>query len=122
MTGEDYKSIAAQLEELKNGYKSIAAQLEEQRNLVAAGCKDVLNIAECALYTGFAQSTIYKLTSENRIPFYKPNGGRIYFKKTELNAWLLRERQMTVTEINRKANAICAMRNTASRTSKQKVL
>lgn len=49
--------------------------------------KEILTTSEAATYLGFKIGYLYKLTSENKIPFYKPNGGCIYFCKQELVDW-----------------------------------
>ena len=49
--------------------------------------KDVLTSAEAAKFLGFKMSYLYKLTADNRIPFYKPSGGSILFCKQELVDW-----------------------------------
>jgi len=72
--------------------------------------KPVLTIEEAALYTGLSKAYIYKLTSASQIPHYKPSGGRIYFKKTELEAWMLRNRQHTAEEINAMAETHTAIK------------
>lgn len=54
------------------------------------GRKTVLTVDEAITYTGLSKSYLYKLTSAGTIPHYKPNGKHIYFKKEELDAWLLR--------------------------------
>ena len=50
--------------------------------------KKMLTVDEVSAYTGLSKSTIYKMTSGNTIPHYKPNGKILYFKKTELDKWL----------------------------------
>lgn len=30
---------------------------------------------------------LYKLTSKGDIPYFKPNGKKLYFKRTELDEW-----------------------------------
>ncbi|WP_421200641.1 helix-turn-helix domain-containing protein, partial [Aeromonas enteropelogenes] len=35
---------------------------------------------------------VYRLTSEKRLPHYKPQGKKIYFKRVELLDWLLSHR------------------------------
>ena len=42
---------------------------------------------------------MYKHTSLNRIPHYKPEGKLIYFKRQELDEWMLRNRQSTEEEM-----------------------
>jgi excisionase family DNA binding protein len=74
---------------------SIERMLLEQ-NLLK---KDVLNLIEASLYLDLSQSHLYKLTSTGAIPCYKPNGKKVYFNRTELDNWLLRNRQTTTSEI-----------------------
>ena len=67
------------------------------------GQKSVLNIEEVAIYTGFSKSYLYKLTSSNAIPHYKPNGKQIFIEKKSLDSWLLRNRVKTVEEVEKEA-------------------
>lgn len=62
------------------------------------GAKEVLTVEEAAMLTGYAVKGIYQLTSEKRIPHYKKNG-RLYFRKSELDAWLTEDRVLTKKEI-----------------------
>lgn len=63
------------------------------------GAKTILTLEEVAKYTNYSKSYIYKLTSRREIPCYKPNGKQLYFKKTEIEEWLLSNRKMTNKEI-----------------------
>lgn len=65
--------------------------------------KNVLNFEEVADYTGLSHSYLYKLTSACLIPHSKPNGKQVYFNKTEIDTWLLRNRQKTHDEIEQEA-------------------
>lgn len=60
--------------------------------------KEILTLREVEKYTGLSRSTIYKMTHEKRIPFYKPTGKLIYFKRLEVEAWMLRNPSFEVTE------------------------
>tara|TARA_R110002012_G_scaffold321857_1_gene551907 strand:- start:1022 stop:1303 length:282 start_codon:yes stop_codon:yes gene_type:complete len=62
--------------------------------------KNVLNLTEVLLLTGLSKSYLYKLTSTGRIPCYKPQGKQIYFKKDEVESWLLQNRKATNQEID----------------------
>jgi len=62
--------------------------------------KTVLSLEEAARYIGLAESYVYKLTSTQQIPFYKPLGKKLYFKREELDNWLLKRRIQTTDEIN----------------------
>lgn len=61
--------------------------------------KTILTLEEVAKYTNYSKSYIYKLTSRREIPCYKPNGKQLYFKRTEIDEWLLSNRKMTNKEI-----------------------
>ena len=66
--------------------------------------KTVLKLDEVILFTGLSKSYLYKLTSTGGIPCYKPQGKHIYFKKTEVEDWLLQNRKTTTIEIDEMAN------------------
>ncbi len=76
------------------------ARLLETQNLVR---KEVLNFNETCEYLELSQSHLYKLTSTGSIPHYKPNGKKIYFKRIELDEWLLRNRSTSTDEIDKLA-------------------
>lgn len=65
--------------------------------------KTVFNIDEVALYTGLSKLYVYKLTSRKDIPYYQPQGKKIYFNKEEIDRWLLRNRESTNEEIESEA-------------------
>ncbi|WP_026302597.1 helix-turn-helix domain-containing protein [Psychroflexus tropicus] len=65
--------------------------------------KDVLNFNEACQYLGLSQSHMYKLTSSKSIPHFCPQGKRLYFKRTELDDWLLRNRTDTQDELDQQA-------------------
>ncbi|WP_321370484.1 helix-turn-helix domain-containing protein [uncultured Draconibacterium sp.] len=75
-------------------------QLLSQQNLMK---KEVLTVDEASIYLGISKSNLYKKTSAQKIPHYKPEGKIIYFKREELDDWMLRNRQSTVEEISDKA-------------------
>ncbi|MFB9056698.1 helix-turn-helix domain-containing protein [Mariniflexile ostreae] len=51
--------------------------------------KEILSFKEALIYLDVSESTLYKLTANKAIEFTKPNGGKIYFKKLELDNWML---------------------------------
>jgi excisionase family DNA binding protein len=51
--------------------------------------KDVLSFNEACIYLDISASCLYKLTSKVQIPHYCPNGKKLYFKRAELDGWLL---------------------------------
>lgn len=67
--------------------KSIEMRVTELENLVLHS-KNVLSFEEASRFLNLSKSYLYKLTSGNLIPHYKPQGKMLYFEKTELEAWL----------------------------------
>ena len=67
--------------------------------------KNVLNFSELKLYTNLSESYLYELTSSGGIPCYKPNGKKLYFKKQEIEDWLLSNRKATNIELDELASS-----------------
>lgn len=67
--------------------------------------KAVLNMEDVALFTGLSKSYLYKLTCYGNIPHFKPNGKIIYFKRDEIEQWLLKNRIKTNEEIDRESSS-----------------
>ena len=78
--------------------KDIMQKLEEIKALTLLAAKEMLTMDDAVLYTGLGKSCLYVLTCKNNIPYYKPNGKNIYFKKSELNDWLQRGRVNSIAE------------------------
>ena len=78
---------------------NIIQMLKEQTLLK----KEVLNHKEAAQYLSLSPSNVYKHTMNNTIPFYKLNGKLLYFKRTELDAWIFSNRKATIDEVTDKA-------------------
>ncbi len=76
----------------------IKQQLAEIKALTLLAAKEMLTMDDAVLYTGLGKSYLYVLTCKKKIPFYKPNGKNIYFKKSELNDWLQRNRVNSIDE------------------------
>ncbi|SNR39261.1 DNA binding domain-containing protein, excisionase family [Lutibacter agarilyticus] len=65
--------------------------------------KAVLSFDEACKYCSISKSKMYKHTSSSNIAFYKPEGKLIFFKREELDQWLLRNRQSSMDELQREA-------------------
>lgn len=64
---------------------------------------DVFNLKQAAQYLDISESHLYKLTSTKRIPHYCPQGKKLYFKRSELDEWLLSNRQSSTSDIEKEA-------------------
>lgn len=60
--------------------------------------KDILSFKEAAQYLDLSESSLYKLTSESKITFHKPNGGKLYFEKSDLNNWMLQNKSKSIQD------------------------
>ena len=60
--------------------------------------KDVWNTKELALYIGLSESRIRHLTCAREIPHYR-QGSKVFFKRTEIEQWMLSKPVKTNAEI-----------------------
>lgn len=82
---------------------AIIERLEKLERLIVnqgLNTKSVLTFNEASEYLGLSHSHLYKLTSADEVPYYKPNGKKLYFKREELDRWLLRNRNVTSQEMH----------------------
>lgn len=77
--------------------------------------KEVLTAEEAARYMGVSVSYLYQLTAQRSIPHSKPVGKKIYFRRAELEAWLMQNPVSTMEQINEKAQSVCSGAGRAKR-------
>jgi len=82
-------------EEIKRELRKLQTLLTRQHQ----SQKPILTVGECAELLGISVSYIYRLTSEKRIPHYKPHGKRVYFRRDEVIDWALSHRITPDSEI-----------------------
>lgn len=73
--------------------------------------KQVLSFEEGCKYCNLSRSKMYKHTSSRNIPFYKPEGKLIFFKREELDEWLLRNRHASNDDLSREATKYSLTKN-----------
>lgn len=78
--------------------KLILEKLANLEKLSLLNSKRVLLMDDVALLTGLSKSRIYQLTCNHQIPFYKPSCRALTFEKSEIEKWLLQNRQETIDE------------------------
>jgi len=81
--------------------------LQDELKKIGVAIKEVLNFAEAAIFLEMSESYLYKLTSAQKIPHYKPLGKLCYFNRFELQEWLMRNRINTVEDIEAEAISRC---------------
>ncbi len=86
--------------------KEILSRLDE----IQASIRDLkeataqpLTLDEAATYLHVSKSHMYQLTSKGLIAHFKPAGKKIFFKKSDLDAYLLRNRRASESELEQVA-------------------
>lgn len=87
---------------MNNNFQS---ELREIKKLLSVQTDEPLSIDEASKFTGLKKSYVYKLCSLKEIPFYKPNGKKIYFSKNELMQWIFRNKHKSRGEIEAEAES-----------------
>lgn len=88
----------------------IEERIERIEKLLIINAKQVLNAGECALMLGISESRVRHLACDKDIPHYK-KGKLLFFKKSEIEDWMLRDRVPTNEEIREKASTYCLTKN-----------
>lgn len=88
--------------------KELAKELGPQVGPYLAVCtKEVLSMEEAEIYTGLKKSYLYKLTSANMVPFSKPVGKKCFFRRKDLEDWMMSKPMATVAECITAAKVYC---------------
>lgn len=82
-------------------------RIERKADMAVIGAKNVLDIEEAAVYTRLSVGHLYRLTSGKQIPHFK-KARKLYFKKSELDEWMLESKVMTEGEVQRAAETYTA--------------
>lgn len=82
----------------------ILDELRQLKQLAMLQVKEALTMDDICTITGLSKAYIYRLVCERKIPFYKSSGGgRTYFKKSEIESWLLANKYNSIEETERGA-------------------
>ena len=92
------------MEQQRNARKDsrLQRQIEELQKRMEAvedildNAKEVLTVEEASRFMDIARSSLYKMTSDRSIPFYRPNGKMIYFEKSDILAWIRQNRVVAI--------------------------
>ena len=81
---------------------TVEERLERIERLLVVAQKSVLTVPEAALLLGLTEGRVRHLCCERSIPYYK-RGGRVYFKRDEVEGWQLEMRVPTYSEMEKEA-------------------
>lgn len=73
---------------MKNLLKKLEL-LEKKLTVTLLMNKEFLDLKEATSYLNLSKSALYKLTSQKVIPFYQPGGKKIFFRRKDLDQWIL---------------------------------
>lgn len=82
--------------------QELSDKLDRIGKYTVIAAKSVLDLTEAALFTGFSVGHIYRLTSKKEIPHFKKSR-KLYFKKSELEDWMLENKVASNAEISSEA-------------------
>ena len=68
-----------------------------KQNLVT---KEIMSLSEAAMYMNISKSFLYKLTWKREIPFYKPGAKIIFFKRSDLDEWMLSNKMPSLSQLS----------------------
>jgi len=70
------------------------------------GSRKPMNVSMAADFLGFSKNYIYKLVHLGKIPCYKPEGGKVFFKQEELENFIFRNRVSADYELHEQAEQL----------------
>ena len=84
----------------ENELKALAQEIAANLSI---NTKDILSCDEAARYCCISLSHLYKLTCARKIAHSKPQGKLVYFRRADLDEWLLSNRVSTMDELDQQA-------------------
>jgi excisionase family DNA binding protein len=98
----DFIKLEISKSDLLDFARVLAQELHRPSALPNPETREIVDLSEAVAITGLARPTLYTLTSRRGIPHFK-RGKKLYFKRSELEAWLLQNRRKTLAEIKTEA-------------------
>lgn len=89
-------------------------KIDELKSLILINnvlSKTVFDIQEASIFTGYTVSTLYTYCHHGYIPYYKPRGKKLFFKKEELTEWLLQNKHKSNYELDIEADNYLFVQN-----------
>jgi excisionase family DNA binding protein len=83
--------------------KTSLQKLDEKISALLEQGSKPLSLKEACVYLNVTKSHLYKLTYQNLITHFKPNGKKIYFKKSDLDKYIFRNQKSYKSEFSEQA-------------------
>lgn len=68
--------------------------------------KTLLSVKDLSKYLDISEGYIHKMTHNREIPFYKPNGKKLYFKRDEIDQWVINSKVLTQEELRKESRRL----------------
>lgn len=81
---------------------AVMDRLESIERMTLLAAKNVLDLSDVALLTGYSKKYLRLLIARREIPHYR-RGNRLYFSRDEIDGWMLEQRIPTNGETERQA-------------------
>lgn len=82
--------------------KIVIKELQEIRKLLSLQ-KEILTLDEFCTYAGISKHQAYHLTSQKKIPYYRPFGKMVYFRKEDVIEFLSQNEVRSQLAISKKS-------------------
>ena len=107
ITKEDFDLILNAINEIHSEIKEIRAELTAKKELESVPEREVFNIKEASNIIGIGTQTLRQLIKKREIPYIQTKeGATIYFKKSDLEQWLIDRTRLTNKQISQKAEEL----------------
>ena len=83
--------------------QQIQTELTEIKQLLSTQADKPLNFDEAAKYLNITKSYLYKLCCWKQISYFKPGGKKNFFKKSDLDNWLFRNKVKSNSQLEEEA-------------------
>ena len=93
MNANPFEILEAKLDALASDVRALKSRTMSDKTAEEIGGVDMF----CEL-TGYAKRTAYKLAHFRQVPHFK-RGGRLFFRRTEVEQWIDAGRRRTVAEV-----------------------
>lgn len=81
-------------------------KLDEIKALTALSAKNILSLAEAAVYMDYNEDYLRKLVKTKEIKSFRAKSGKVYLRKSDLDIWMTYTEVRTQEEIEEEAKEI----------------
>jgi excisionase family DNA binding protein len=80
-------------------YRKVSKEKSDSNEVPEEHSYVLMDVKDLSEYLRYAISYIYSLVSQGKLPYYKPNGKKLFFFKHEIDRWILGAKVRSIDEI-----------------------